>query len=214
VLNPLLEKLGVQLMAGILVESSKDEMPQMVKPYVTTAGSNVAEDQTLLTMKSTGDTLRLLMPGATAMAYAAHGAFTVSPLLMTEGALTWLKAGPLVIDSAAPVYSPQEGDIKGSFPTALALTRTVNQRRQRIIVCSDADFMSNLRNSQIYFGMACYSWLDEGKFPIYTPKPDPKDNVLRIGVVGVNTLYIVYVWVLPALLLLLGTILLIRRKRK
>jgi ABC-2 type transport system permease protein len=214
VLNPLLEKLGVQLMEGILVESSKDEMPQMVKPYVTATGSNLAEDQTLLQAKNSGDTLRLLMPGATAMAYASNGAFTVSPLLMTEGTLTWLKAGTLVTDSAAPVYSPKEGDIKGSFPTALALTRTVNQRRQRIIVCSDADFMSNLRNSQGFFGMSSYSWLDEGKFPIYTPKPDPKDNILRIGVAGANALSIVYVWVLPALLLLLGTILLIRRKRK
>jgi len=214
VLNPLLQRLGVQLMDGILVEPTKDEMPHMIQPYVTAAGSDLAEENELLRLKQKGDSLKEFMPGATALAHAIQGPYTATPLLMTLGGRTWLKAGRLVTDSTPPVFSPQEGDIKGSFPTALALTRQVNDRRQRIIVCGDADFMSNLRNGGIYLGRAIYSWLDDGKFPIYTPEEDPKDNLLFITAKGVEVMKIIYIWILPALTLLLGSVLLIRRKRK
>lgn len=212
-LNPLLQQLGVQLMDGILVEPSKDEMPHMVTPYITSAGGNLADERELLLLRKRGDTLKVLMPGATAIAYASQGAFTINRLLMTSGK-TWLKAGKLVTDSVPPVYSPEEGDIKGAFPTAIALTRQVKDRQQRIIVCSDADILSNLRQGGGFLGRALYSWLDEGKFPIYTPKPDPKDNKLKLTSAGVKILQTVFVWVLPALMLVLGSILLIRRKRK
>jgi ABC-2 type transport system permease protein len=214
VLNPLLQHLGVQLMNGILVEPSKDEMPQMVFPYITPACSNLAQENTFLRMKRTGDSIRVLMPGATAIAYAHDGAFSVNPLLITDGQQSWLKAGRLVTDSTAPVYSPQEGDIKGIFPTALALTRQVNNKQQRIIICGDADFMSNSRVVGSFLTRGIYSWLDEGKFPNYTPRPDPKDNKLKIKAEGVEMLKIIYIWVLPVLILIGGTILLIRRKRK
>jgi ABC-2 type transport system permease protein len=213
-LNPLLQQLGVQLLEGTLIQPSKDEMPHMVTPYLTAAAGNLAEEQVLLKMKKTGDSLRMLFPGATAMAYAKQGPFSVNPLLKTIGDETWLKLGKLVTDSVAPVYNPQEGDIKGSFATALALTRQINNRQQRIVVCSDADFLSNLRSGEHFLGMAFYSWLNEGAFPIYTPRTEPKDNKLTVGTTGVKTMRIVYVWVLPALTLLFASILLIRRKRK
>jgi ABC-2 type transport system permease protein len=213
-LNPLLQQLGVQLMEGVLVQPSKDEMPNMVTPYITHAGSNLAEEPDLLKMKRTGDSLEMLLPGVTAMAYAKQGPFTVNPLLKTLGEQSWLKAGRLVTDSTPPAYSEQEGDVKGSFATALALTRQINNRQQRIVVCSDADFMSNLRNGESFFGRAFYSWLSEGAFPIYTPKAEPRDNKLTVSNTGVKTMGIVFVWILPALTLLFAAILLIRRKRK
>ncbi|THU34761.1 ABC transporter [Niastella caeni] len=214
VLNPLLQQLGVQLMEGTLIQPSKDEMPHMVTPYVTNVAGNLAEEQVFLHMKASGDSLKVLMPGATAMAYAKQGPFAVNPLLKTLGGETWLKAGTLVTDSVPPVYNEKEGDIKGSFATALALTRQINNRQQRIVVCSDADFMSNLRNNESFMGRAFYSWLSEGAFPIYTPRDDPKDNRLNISSAGAKTLRVVFVWILPALVLLFGSILLIRRKRK
>jgi ABC-2 type transport system permease protein len=214
VLNPLLQQLGVQLMEGTLVQPSKDEMPHMVTPYVTTVAGNLAEEMPLLLMKKTGDTLKALMPGATALAYAKEGPFTVNPLLKTIDEGTWLKAGRLVTDSVPPVYNAKEGDLKGSFTTALALTRQINNRQQRIVVCSDADFMSTLRSGESYLGRAFYSWLSEGAFPIYTPRDDPKDNQLIITSGGAKALQVVFVWVVPALTLLFGSILLIRRKRK
>ncbi|WP_431216320.1 Gldg family protein [Puia sp. P3] len=214
VLNPVLQELGVQLKEGILVEPSKEEMPHMVKPYLTAAFSRFADEPEFIEMREGGKSLKGLMPGAAAVSVDRPELFNVSPLLASAGDKTWLKAGKLVTDSTPPEFSPKEGDIKGPFPTAVALTRHSGDHEQKIIVCGDADFLSNLRSGGGSIGRAIYSWLDDNKFPIYTPKEQPKDNLLLVTPGGAAAEKIVYVWVLPAITLLIGTILLIRRKRK
>jgi len=219
-LNPLLQPWGIQLMNGTLVEPTKDEMPHMVKPFLTDAMFDLAEEDYFLghkklhTLHDYDDTAYNLMPGVTALSYAPNGPFTVKPLMTTRGQRTWLKADPLVVDSADIVYSPQEGDVKGAFPTALALTREINGKEQRIIICGDADWMSTVRGGGGWDSRGIFSWLDDNKFPTYTPRPAPEDNKLIIGPGTAKVLKIVYVWILPALVLLMGTVLLIRRKRK
>jgi ABC-2 type transport system permease protein len=292
-LNPVLQPWGVQLMNGTLVEPTKDEMPNMVKPYLTDAALDMAEEWMFLGMKKRhalhdyDDSLNWLMPGVTALSYTPGGPFMVTPLLLTVGQRSWLKAGPLVVDSADVVYSPQDGDSKGAatimtgtmtgtisfgngamtvpldgqvvrlggqivtvkkagrrvtdsariadsarsadsagvahrsqaadrkgFPTVLALTREVNGKEQRIIVCGDADWMSTLRIGPAALYRSMFSWLDYNKFPIYTPRPGPKDDKVLIRPGTAKVLNIVYVWILPGLVLLMGTVLLIRRKRK
>ncbi|HVU94349.1 MAG TPA: Gldg family protein [Puia sp.] len=218
--NPLLQQCGVRLMDGTLVHPTRDEVPDKLVPYVTDAGLDLAEEDQFLGLKALhadhdyDDSLKWLMPGAAALAYAAGGAFTVKPLLMMPERGTWQKAGRLVDDSADIVFSPQEGDIAGAFPVALGLTRPINGREQRIVICGDADCMSTIRAGGFIVTRAIFSWLDNGKFPIYTPRPTPRDSRLIITGATANVLKTVYVWILPSLLLLLGTLLLIRRKRK
>lgn len=221
VLNPILRHLGVELMDGNLVEPTFDEMPQMVKPLYTGVSAGMSEEPLMLKVRGDVkktyryDTAKLLMPGVAALSFTDSNGFTRKPLLATEGTKTWVKKGRLVTDSAEVVYSPQEGDIKGSFPTGLQLTRQVGKRQQRIAIFSDADFVSTKR---ILGGEALnrtvYHWASEEEYPIYTPHPDPKDNKLIVTAPTVKLLNIVYVWVLPALVLIAGTVVLIRRKRK
>lgn len=212
-LNPLLQQIGVQLMEGNLVEITQNEMPHMVRPYMTPFGLEMAEEDDLIRCKKDGDSLKWLMPGVVGVSYTAGGPFTVNPVMMGVPQ-TWLKAGNLVTDSTPPVFTPAEGDRRGTFPAVLALTRKLGSRQQRVIVCGDADMLSNLRSGGASVGRALYSWLDENAFPIYTPRPDPADNKLTISAKGARALGIVYTWVLPALILLIGILLLIRRKRK
>ena len=96
----------------------------------------------------------------------------------------------------------------------LALTRKLTNREQRIIICGDADILSNLRSGGSGLGRSLYSWLDDNDFLVYTPRPNPADNLLSISSNGAKALAIVYTWVLPALVLVLAILLLIRRKRK
>ncbi|HVU94334.1 MAG TPA: Gldg family protein [Puia sp.] len=219
-LNPLLREWGVQLMAGTLVQPTKDEMPHMVRPYLTDACLDLAEEGLFLDFKKVhalhnyDDTLKWLMPGVAALASQPGGPFAVRPLMMTAGGNTWIKAGHLVTDSAEIVFTPAEGDIKGNFPTAISLTRPVNGKQQRIVICGDADFMSTARSGGVQVTRGIFSWLDNGNFPVYTPGPAPKDAKLKIGPGAASQMKTVFVWVLPALVLLMGTILLIRRKRK
>lgn len=217
-LNPVLKQLGVQLMDGTLIEVSKDEMPHMVKPALTSAGTYLAEDPTLMALREMGTDgkgLGILMPGVTGITFGDSSAFKAAPLLLTVPGRAWLKAGTVVTDSTAPVFNPQDGDTRQpSYATAVALTRMVKGKEQRIAVSADADFMSNLRQGGGFLGRDLYAWMVYGAFPIYTPKPKPVDTRLTITAATATMEKYLFVWVLPGLVLLGGTILLVRRKRQ
>ena len=120
-------------------------------------------------------------------------------------------------------FSPEDGDIKGPFPTALVLTRTINNKEQRIIVTGDADFMSTggmnhpggrVTAANFVFNTAIFSWLSYGEFPIDASRPGPKDISVTVDTGAVKVMRLLLIWILPGLLLLFASVLLIRRKRK
>ncbi|MBE9601398.1 Gldg family protein [Pedobacter sp. MC2016-24] len=221
VINPVLKLLGVQLRQGILVQVSKNETPDKVISYGTDPSLQLAEERNLLGLlkkrqeKDTDDTLQISMPGTGAIEYVTNGAFAITPLMKTKDKNTWLKTGVLIVDSVPPVFNPAQGDIRdSSFTTAIQLTRQINQKQQRIIVCADADFKNNLRLGSDLFANAFYSWMNDNKYPVYIPDTPARDVKLNITSAGADVLKVVYVWVLPGVVLLIGVLLLIRRKRK
>lgn len=217
ILNPLLQQMGVQLMNGQLVQPSYHETPDKVTPYLTAANSHL--DETFAGIQQAlekGDTANMLMPGVMGIASAPNSNFTIEPLLMSRPHWAWLKAGNLVIDSTLPAMNPAEGDLKvNSFKLGIKLTRRVSNKEQRIIICGDADFASNLRLKGNYnYLMALYSWVTYNEFPIHMFRPAPKDVLLNIGEKGAYLQKLLFVWILPGVLVLAATILLIRRKRQ
>lgn len=217
ILNPFLRQLGVQLMDGILVQTSKDLQPELITPYLT---ATVASFYPALA-HSHHDSAMASMPRATALSYSDTGAFTIKPLLVTDIRNCWLKKDNLVTDSAEVVFLPERGDERKSFATAVSLTRKINNKEQRIIVTGDADFMGNaelqrfnLRAANFVFNTALFSWLSYGEFPIDSTRPKPEDTAVLLTKDQVKFLRIIYLWVLPGILLAFGAILLIRRKRK
>ncbi|WP_164735318.1 Gldg family protein [Pseudoflavitalea rhizosphaerae] len=221
VLNPLLKPLGVEMMDGILVEPTYHEMPDKVNPYYTVASADLAGEPALQTIKSKmmrvydKDTTKMLMPGVAALSFTDSSGFVKRPLLLTRESGTWLKKGKLVVDSAAVVYNPKEGDMKGAFPTALQLTRQVGSKQQHAVVFGDADFVSNviMRNG-LMIKRSVLSWMTNNEYPLYLTRPDPADNLLLISSGTVKWMKVIYVWVLPALMLVAGVLILVRRKRK
>jgi ABC-2 type transport system permease protein len=221
VINPVLKQFGVQLRQGTLVQVSKNETPDKVISYGTDPSLQLAEETNLLSLmkkrqeKDTDDTLQISMPGSGAIEYVTNGAFAITPLMKTKDKHTWLKTGVLIVDSVPPVFNPVQGDIRdSSFTTAIQLTRQVNQKQQRIIVCADADFRNNLRLGSDLFANAFYSWMNDNKYPVYIPETPARDVKLNITSAGAEVLKIVYIWVFPGVVLLMGVLLLIRRKRK
>jgi ABC-2 type transport system permease protein len=219
IVNPVLQPLGAQLMNGTLIEITKNEMPHMVWPGLTLAATELAIEDGYLRasngMLRSGDRIpRALNAGASGIATVDSG-FTVKQLLVTNNRNTWAKVGKLVTDSADPVFVAAEGDYKlDSFSTAISLSRQVGNKEQRMIVLGDGDFLSGLRQSGGNLGLAYYSWLVDGKYPVYTPRDSPKDVLMKISVARANVEKLVFIWVLPGLLLVLAIILLIRRKRQ
>ncbi|MBO9632983.1 MAG: Gldg family protein [Chitinophagaceae bacterium] len=220
VLNPVLSQIGVQLRNGQLVQPGTDETPDIVSSYLTHASFNLAGEEWLSRFKHVydhhvfDDTIDVKMHGMAAIAVTSDSLFTVAPLMLTMPGRAWLKMGKLVTDSTAPVLNPLEGDIKErSFPFVTSLSRKIGNKEQRIIVAGDADYLSNLRQIGDW-GRGQYSWLVYNQYPVYRPVPYSKDNLLKVGATRAGIQKILYLWILPALLLLTGTILLIRRKRK
>ncbi|QEC44007.1 ABC transporter permease subunit [Pseudobacter ginsenosidimutans] len=220
VLNPLLSQTGVQFSNGQLVQPSRDETPDKITNYYTFDAFDLAEHTELVKRKyiwkhgSRKDSLRNGFEGATGIPWSDSSSFTVKPLYMTSPGRAWLKAGKLVIDSITPVFNPQEGDIKSnSFATAIALSRQHNNKEQRIIIAGDADFLSNFRQMNNLID-PLYSWLSYNRFPVYTPYPRAPDTVFLLSPTAADVQKMLLLWILPAVVLVTGTVILIRRKRK
>ncbi len=217
VLNPILQRLGVQLMDGTLVQSDNNFSPDEVKSYVSALGTDFGAKVTRLHRIKLGVSTR----GAVGLTFANDSDFNIQPLLNTDAAVSWNKIGKLVLDSADIVYNPLAGDEKKSHPTALALTRDIKGKQQRILVTGDADFLSNIELARGYpatgnagFYQGFLGWFSYGVFPIEPTWPDPIDNSLNIKGDKVLVTKWIMAGLIPALLLALGTVLLLRRNRK
>jgi ABC-2 type transport system permease protein len=133
------------------------------------------------------------------------------------------KADPVVSDPDPDILSfdPAEGDERGPLPAVLGLSRSINGRQQKIVVAGDADFLSNaelarynIKTCNFDFSTGIFSWFANGEFPIDSSRPPSKDNHVNLTDGGLTFLKVLLMGILPGLLLILGSILLIRRKRK
>ncbi len=215
-LDPILQPLGVSLMEGTIVQPSTDLSPDLVQAYMTATTATFSKAAAL----KRADSMVVSMPGATGLSYETSNGFAIQPLLMTDEKKSWLKKGRLVTDSAAVTFSAAD-DTRGAIPTAIAMTRMIGGKEQRIVITGDADFMSNnelqrntLQTANYFFNTSLFSWLSNGEFPVDTSRPDAKDNRVKVTSEQVARLKIFFVWILPALLVAFATVLLIRRKRK
>jgi len=248
-INPLLEPLGVKLADGMLEEKSADQAPSLVLSSITKAGVGLWKPMDKPSLDTLPVTLKgaafltytetngfKIKPLLETRSPSAHNTSARNPDLDIAGSADADSAStPATIGGAmvkhiskSPVHIAkqpvQTGNNAGSsqkFVTAISLTRQLNGKEQHIVVCSDADLLSNAelsrgepRTANFTFNTAVFSWLSGGKFPIDASRPDAKDNRVTVSVDHVALLKIWYIWVLPAILLIIGSVLLIRRKRK
>ncbi|NML23636.1 ABC transporter permease subunit [Pseudoflavitalea sp. G-6-1-2] len=228
VLNPLLQQLGVQLMPGQLVQPSFHETADKIKYYRAPDAYKLSEEglnQLYISFLATNndqlrgsDTSYETTEKVSRISYTADSGFTIKPLLMTEPGKVWQKMGKLVIDSTAPQFNAAEGDLKeNSYPVAIQLTRQLNGKEQRIVVMADADIPSKIRVTAgrgFTLVRSVFSWLNYNEYPLFLNFPLAKDNWMTMTPGWAKLEKLLYVWVIPSLILLLGMVLLIRRKRK
>lgn len=219
-LNPLLANIGAHLGSGTLVQVSRHEMPHILVPYFKSDLYFMADAvgfpklRERLKNPKYRDTVKTGINGAVEVVDSGQRGYSFRPLLVTLP-VVFNKAGRLVVDSTAPVFTPAEGDIKKeAFTTMATLRRKMPNKEQRIIVSGDADYLSNTRGGGTNVGIALFSWMDDNRFPVYTPMPEPLDQLFTISGKTAKAQSFFFIWILPALLLLLGTVILIRRKRK
>lgn len=127
--------------------------------------------------------------------------------------------GSLDLATANLNFDPAKGDEKGVFPISVAVTRNINGKQQRIVVCGDADFISNgelsrprARNNEDYL-QGLFRWFSSGQFPIDVSRPDAKDRDLKISRGQITLLMWLCKGTIPALIAIMGSIILFKRRR-
>ncbi|TCC84487.1 ABC transporter permease [Pedobacter hiemivivus] len=217
VVNPLLDSLGVKMLDGTLVQRSRDYSYNLVTPRLTKEALSMYSGLNNPYQKKE----IISMPGVAALSFDPQSAFKTQAILTTDAKYSWIKKGSFVLDSAALVFEAKNGDQQGAFPGALMLTRKMTHKEQRIVVAGDADFFSNkelgrsnLQTANGTLAIAIFTWFSNNEFPVDMSRPPSKDNKLKLNKAGVKTVKIVYYGLIPGAIVLLGMVLLIRRKRK
>ena len=143
------------------------------------------------------------------------------PVLLSGAAP--LRAEPNDGFGVIPLLRIEDSEDNADGALAIALERSVNGGTQRVVVIGDADFMSasvlnyptpaELVVNNRSFVQDVFGYLANGEYPIDTRKPDPIDTKFAIELKDVRYFKVALYGVLPAIIALLGSTLLLRRRR-
>lgn len=222
VINPLLSVLDLELGPGVLLGSDKNITAGYLSAHVSQGGRGL--DPFFADLRNKSSTVAI--QGAATLVSTTNGRFAAVPLLEAPAGTRQAALGSArdpVSGAVLPVRTSAPSPVEvqsGSLAVAVALTRSLAGKEQRIVVSGDADFMSNGEwsrsqrgdNQNYMFGI--FSWLSGGQFPIDTPRSQSRDTDLLVSRETIKVLMWVSKAILPMLLILLGAVLLLRRRGK
>lgn len=221
-ISPVLKLLGLSLHKGILVQSNSNRPANVVTTYLTETAQHLNprfyKGMQLATKYYGGTGYKVMMKSATALEYNEDGDFKIKPLLKTHELLSWMRFKPVPRDSLHEKLKRPGNSPTGPFITALMMHRKINGKQQVVIAAGDADYIANTLASSrsLYnfgFGFYSFSQFSYGKFPANTMSTDT-DNKFAIGSDDVIYQKAAFIYIIPFLMALLGSVILIRRKRK
>ncbi len=151
---------------------------------------------------------KVSMPDVIAFSHTTASGFEIKPYLFVKAKDTKLVT--------------ENGENNFSAPVAYNITKKVGGKEQRIMVFGDADFMSNAeyqrnidrRNVNAEIVGQIFSWFTYGEFPLNTSKPKNPDTKTTITKTGKLISKTVLVGVIPGIIFALGSIVLLRRRKK
>lgn len=115
------------------------------------------------------------------------------------------------LDTGGLHFHPEQGDERYAMPVAMALTRQINGKEQRIMIVGDADFLIR-RKMTFFFSQAIFRWLSNGEFPLSHLRKDPIGNRVTISYKQADMLKYFLVLLVPGLLGLYGGVYLTKRR--
>lgn len=220
-MDGLLSQFGVGRYPGMLVQPREDISPD----YVLMRGTGEAVAQSYLYEYAFNvRRFRVGMTRATALTFdPAQSGFKMEPILRTDSTGVWNELETIDFVNDSVICNPDAGETEQCFVTAMALSRRVGEKEQRIMVCSDADFISNdgmnppqrvydASNFSMIQGM--FDWLSYHKVPIDTRRPPSRDNELKLTKTAVPWMKAGFYGVIPAVLLAWGVLIGIRRMNR
>lgn len=216
VINPVLSGLGIQVKPGMLVNPDKNFTQDQVAAVYPAQAKNI--DHNVVELQQAK--IKVLLKGAAALTYAGSGPFEIQPLLQSPQA-GWNKVAPLNASAPALVFNAAQGDEKGVFPVSVTLKRKIGGKEQRIIVSGNADYISNVQFANVerqtklekqYSVDLLFRWLNHGQFPIENKRPLAEDVKITASKEQLAALNIIFKFILPGMMVLIGAIILFKRR--
>jgi len=219
ILNPYLEKLGIQMMKGTLVQPVTNVRSDIIAGKITNESENVCNKIFSLTKRG----YSIAMPGAAGLSYTVDKGFKVTPLITTNGKNSWNELETIDFDENRPSLNEKAGEKIAKYPICLALTRKVNDKEQRIMIFGDTDFLSNselskrrtrINAANFSFMQGMSKWFSFGEFPIEMSRPYPPDNKIFFNYVNMKYLYLLFKGLIPLIIMALGLFICLKRKNQ
>lgn len=214
-LDPVAQELGIKFLPGIVVDLTTQLLGIQSAAIAAVTGygsSPVTKDFNLLTV----------FPLAAGLTFDSSKGWQDDGFLKT-GKSSWVETGNL----AGKVQFNENEDIRGPVTIGVTLTRTpekkgdksktVSKKQQRIIVTGDGDFLANQyvgNVGNLDLGMNMINWLSEDEHFLDIPAKTAIDTKLQLtslesGIIGAGFLF-----GLPAVLLISGLTIWLRRRKR
>ena len=211
-LNHLIEKTGISFMTGTLLEESENYELDLIQASFTKEAAGYGFgffDRAIVTF-----------PGAAGIKINSDSTdFKITPLLITNNATTWNKSGEFDLKVDKVIFDSLN-ETKNSVPVAVALSRNISGKEQKIMVFGDADFFSNAEMGRYSpntvnsnFAIRMFKWFSDGQYPVDTKRPDAIDTKITVSRSQINWQKGFFLGFVPLVLAAFGSIILIRRKR-
>ncbi|GAA0887558.1 GldG family protein [Rhodanobacter soli] len=212
-LKPLAAALGVRVLPGVLVDGSGSALG-LHDPRLIALGDYPPQAITR------GFTLTTLFPQASALAKVTQGDWAVAPFLRS-GAQSWTEFQPIDNNRSSDIrFDADAGELKGPLDFGLALSRlspSPDKSEQRAVVIGDGDFLSNTflgNGGNRALGERVFDWLLGDDKLVELPPRGAPDRLLDISQTELNALSFGFLVALPLLLLLIGGLIVWRRRRR
>ena len=212
-LKPLADALGVRVLPGVLVDGSGSALG-LHDPRLIALGDYPPQAITR------GFTLTTLFPQASALAKVMQGDWAVAPFLRS-GAQSWTEFRPIDNNKPSDIrFDADAGELKGPLDFGFALSRlspSPDKSEQRAVVIGDGDFLSNTflgNGGNRALGERVFDWLLGDDKLVELPPRGAPDRLLDISQTELNALSFGFLVALPLLLLLIGGLIVWRRRRR
>ena len=213
-LEPVAKALGVTFLPGIVVDLTTQLLgiqSAAIAAVTSYGASPVTKDFNLLTV----------FPLAAGLNLEASKGWEGDAFLKT-GESSWVETGDI---TGGKVQFNEKEDIRGPVTIGVTLTRTMPQesgktsggKQQRVIVTGDGDFLANQyvgNVGNLDLGMNMINWLSEDEHFLDIPAKTASDTKLQLsqqqsGIIGFGFLF-----GLPAILLVSGVTIWMRRRKR
>lgn len=218
-MNPIARTLGIEFGPDLLVAPVKDQDPTILPALIAEQAGEIYPRYRVLDMLG----YRVGLIGSVDIRrIGGDSTFRMIPLLKSESEGVWNERETTDFVEDSVVCNPAAGELRQEYLLAAALTRTVGDKEQRIVVVGDADCISNegLAPDRYWFASTNYSmiegvfhWMSYGEYPIDTSHPRPIDNAISLDREDRVWNKVALTWVFPGVLLLLGSVLIVKRQR-